>query len=233
MEAQQSIVNKSSVSATITTGYDDDARAEEEVRHGLIRSSQKRKAKRKTMQIPPEMRDQLLDEAFPRMHRLEEDTAKALSGYEFEVLRFSLREVVRGEVKEKMTLLQTQLAEYHSVLEDVIAFKSRCEQLEQDKKDLVSLCREVCQVRDDKIALLEKELAQLRNEQRSGSSSDWITSMIRDVSDGQHSQGYYYPRAQDFQPDLTPPLTSKMPPGTINDAHCPHNYYNDARCALG
>ena len=59
-----------------------------------------------------------------------------------------------------------------------MAFKSRCERLEQEKQDLLSLCREACQVRDDKIALLEKEVAQIRNERHSSSSSDEASSFI-------------------------------------------------------
>ena len=72
---------------------------------------------------------------------------KNLTGDEYETLRASLQEVVQAEVKEKMFLLllrereQLSESEYHSVLEDVVAFKNGCERLEQEKKDLVTLCQ--------------------------------------------------------------------------------------------
>jgi hypothetical protein len=117
------------------------------------------------------MCDELLENSFPKIHP-EEGKAKELTVDEYVELRIGLQEVIQSDVKEKMILLREQLSEYHSVLEDVMAFKSRCERLEQEKQDLLSLCREACQVRDDKIALLEKEVAQLRNERHSSSSSD-------------------------------------------------------------
>ena len=135
--------------------------------------------------MPPKMRDVLLEESFPKIHHAEGGntaTIKELTADEYVKLRISLQEIVRREVNQKMFLLREQLSEYHSVLEDVIAYKSRCERLEQEKKDLVSLCREVCQVRDDKIALLERELSRLKKDlgnstNSSSSGSDWTTSI--------------------------------------------------------
>jgi hypothetical protein len=146
-------------------------------------------------------------------------------------------------VKEKMTRLREQLSEYHSVLEDVMAFKSRCERLEQEKQDLLSLCREVCQVRDDKIALLEKELARLRNDERRRSSS--CSSSSCSSTDGPFSttigsgseqirhdhphEGYHlhiHPK-EDYQhhPQQipAPALTSRTP--RMSDHY--HHYYNN------
>jgi hypothetical protein len=151
--------------AFASTTSDDDARAEQEILQGL-RDALNRKAKRRKVQLSPEMCDKLLEESFPKIHHPEEDKAKELTMDEYVALRTGLQEVIQSDVKEKMALLREQLSEYHSVLEDVMAFKSRCERLEQEKQDLLSLCREACQVRDDKIALLEKELARLRNEPR-------------------------------------------------------------------
>jgi len=91
---------------------------------------------------------------------------------EYVGLRIGLQDVIQSDVQEKMTLLRDQLSDYHSVLEDIIAFKSRCERLEQEKQDLICFCREACQMRDEKIALLELVLAQLRNERKSGIRSD-------------------------------------------------------------
>jgi hypothetical protein len=172
---------RSDAKAFASTASNDDARyAEEEeeilpgIRNALSRETAKR---RKNIQLSPEMRDKLLEESFPKIHP-EEDTAKELTMDEYFALRTGLQEVIQSDVQEKMILLREQLSEYHSVLEDVIAFKSRCERLEQEKQDLLSLCREACQVRDDKIAMLEKELAQLRSERHSSSSSDGASSLI-------------------------------------------------------
>jgi hypothetical protein len=120
------------------------------------------------------MSDDLLKEASPKIHPAEEEKAKALTMDEYVALRIGLQDVIQSDMKEKMTLLRDQLSEYHAVLKDGIALNSRCEGLEQEKQDLISFCREACQMRDDKIALLEKALVQLRDgdELQSGSRSD-------------------------------------------------------------
>jgi hypothetical protein len=84
--------------------------------------------------------------------------------------------------KHKMSLLQEQLSEYHVILEDVIAYKSRCEQLEKDKEDLIKLCQEACQVRDDRIALLEKAVVWLRHNQNQNEEQGLRSSHRRVIS---------------------------------------------------
>ena len=172
--------------------------------------------------MPPKMRDVLLEESFPKIHHAEGGntaTIKELTADEYVKLRISLQEIVRREVNQKMFLLREQLSEYHSVLEDVIAYKSRCERLEQEKKDLVSLCREVCQVRDDKIALLERELSRLKkdlgnstNSSISGGGSDWPTS-INSGGIGSGSGGHAAHGLQQSQPypTLALPSTQALP----------------------
>jgi hypothetical protein len=146
---------------------DDDARVEEEILQGLLSAQNHKEAKwRKNIQVSTKMRDELLEESFPKIHHTDKDDGqpKELTMDDYLGLRTGLQDVIQSDVKEKMTLLREQLSEYHLVLEDVIAFQSRCERLEQEKQDLASFCREACQIRDNKIALLEKELAELRND---------------------------------------------------------------------
>jgi len=146
---------------------DDDARVEEEILQGLLSAQNHKEAKwRKNIQVSTKMRDELLEESFPKIHHTDKDDGqpKELTMDDYLGLRTGLQDVIQSDVKEKMTLLREQLSDYHLVLEDVIAFQSRCERLEQEKQDLASFCREACQIRDDKIALLEKELAELRND---------------------------------------------------------------------
>jgi hypothetical protein len=217
MEEQRSNA-EASISAAI-----DDARAELEILQGL-RDARSREAKRRQIQLSPEVLDQLLEGSFPKIHP-EEGKAKELTMDEFVALRTGLQEVIQSDVQEKMILLQDQLSEYHSVLEDAIAFKSRCERLEQEKKDLESLCHQACQVRDDKITLLEKELAQLRIERRRSSSSDGTS--IGSGSECQYSLGYDHPQEGYHyhpQPIPSPAFTSRLP---LMSDHC-HHYYNEA-----
>eukprot|EP00986_Skeletonema_menzelii_P007463 scaffold2937_cov137-Skeletonema_menzelii.AAC.4 len=185
------------------------------------------------IQLSPKRRDELLEESFPKI-RHQEGGIKELTTDEYEKLRINLQEIVRAEVNEKMVLLREQLSEYHSVLEDVIAFKSRCEKLEQDKNDLVSLCREVCQVRDDKIALLEKELSRLKNDlgncrnsiSSSSGGSDWDSLIISGGSEGQFGHGHR-PQRNHLHP--TPPLPPTQTTLSRMNNH-PHPYYsNDSR----
>jgi len=233
MEEERSTAETSSAAAMTAADDSDDVCSEEELLQGL-RTALKHKADRKKANIllSPKRRDELLEELFPKTNHREGDTAKELTEYDYAALRTGLHEVIQSDVKEKMALLQDQLSEYHSVLEDVIAFKSRCERLEQDKKDLVSLCRDVCQVRDDKIALLEKELAQLRNERRSSSthrsssSSDWVSSIISGGSEsGSEGQSHgRRPQQNHRHPHPAPalPSTPQMLPRM-------NNYFNEAR----
>ncbi len=64
--------------------------------------------------------------------------------------------------------------------------------LEQEKQDLLSLCRDACDVRDDKIALLEKELARLRNDRRRrhiivvGAAVEQMGPLIGSGNEGQY-----------------------------------------------
>jgi hypothetical protein len=157
-----------------------DSHVEQEILQGLLNAQNHevmRRRKHIKVSLPPEteMSDDLLKEASPKIHpAAEEEKAKALTMDEYVALRIGLQDVIQSDVKEKMTLLRDQLSDYHSVLEDIIAFKSRCEQLEQEKQDLIYFCRKACQMRDEKIALLELVLAQLRNERKrkSGIRSD-------------------------------------------------------------
>jgi hypothetical protein len=152
---------------------------EQEILQGLLNAQNHevmRRRKHIKVSLPPETEvgDDLLEEAFPKIHPAKEEKAKALTMDEYVALRIGLQDVIQSDVQEKMTLLRDQLSDYHSVLEDIIAFKSRCEGLEQEKQDLICFCREACQMRDEKIALLELVLAQLRNERKrkSGIRSD-------------------------------------------------------------
>eukprot|EP00985_Skeletonema_marinoi_P031636 scaffold37744_cov151-Skeletonema_marinoi.AAC.9 len=234
MLEERSTAETSPAAAMTAADDSDDVCSEEELLQGL-RTALKHKTDRKKANIllSPKRRDELLEELFPKINNPEDGTAKELSEYDYAALRTGLHEVIQSDVKKKMALLQDQLSEYHSVLEDVIAFKSRCERLEQDKKDLVSLCRDVCQVRDDKIALLEKELAQLRNERcsssspsSSSSSSDWVSSIISGGSEsGSEGQSHgHRPQQNHRHPHPAPalPSTPQMLPRM-------NNYFNESR----
>lgn len=217
-------------SSAPSSSDDDDKRAEQEIRQGIIKALKHRALKKKA-QLSPERCNDLLEELFPKIS--EEDTAKELTRAEYDTLRASLQEVIQAEVKEKMFLLREQLSEYHSVLEDVIAYKSRCERLEQDKEDLVSLCHDVCQVRDRKIALLEKELAHLRNERRcssssssSDSSSDWVTSIMSGGSSG--SGGSEDRQSQVLHPQLNHPHQTQALSSTQSLSRI-NSYSNESR----
>ena len=63
---------------------------------------------------------------------------KELTADEFDTLQSGLQQFMRSDMNQKviLLLLQDQLSEYHSILEDVIAFKGRCQrlELEQEKK---------------------------------------------------------------------------------------------------
>ena len=174
-ESTSSSSSSTTYAAEVAADTSADELAAQEILQGLKDALTRREATRKkNIPLTPEMRDELLQESFPKIPVDENSSSsktaalKELSTEECLALRLGLQSVIRTDVKQKMTQLQEQLSEYHAVLEDVIAFKSRCELLEQDKKDLVTLCHEACQVRDDKIALLEKEVARLQWERVNG-----------------------------------------------------------------
>jgi hypothetical protein len=219
--------NAEAFASTANTTYADAACYGEEILQGLL-DALNREDEENRSQLSPEMRDKLLEESFPKIHP-EDGNAKELTMDEYFALRTGLQEVIQSDMKEKMALLQDQLSEYHSVLEDMIAFKSRCELLEQEKKDLATVYRQACQVRDDKIALLEKEVARLRNEPRhrcsvsSCNSTDGASSLIGSDSDGQYVLGHdhlqedYHDHPQQIQ---APALTSRTP------KMCYHHYHH-------
>ena len=215
---------RSSVKAFAT-----DASTEDLIRRGL-RNARKLEEKRRNDQLPlpPKIRDELLEESFPKL-RPEECMAKELTTEEFVALQTGLEKIIRSDMKEKMVLLQDQLSEYHSILEEVIALKSRCERLEQDKKDLVSFCHQAYQVRDHKIMLLENELARSRCCSCS-SSPDEASSIIGSGSEGQYYLHSHDQLRQHHSQELSAPTfsPSRMPPGISND-HCHHyHYYNES-----
>ena len=204
----------------------------EGLRKALIHKTNKVRA---SNALSAEEKEALLKEAFPKLSNSEEGVVGELSSEEFDVLRISLQRVVHEDVKSKIALMQDQLSEYHSVLEDVIAYQRRCQELEQEKNDLVSVCRELCQARDDRIALLEKEVAHLRNERRSSvvssdnisgissdmSHSEWATSIIRGVSEG------YRPQDNHQHPSPSQPIPALPSPTPVLPRM--NHYYSEAR----
>lgn len=210
---------------------DDDARVEKEILQGLHDARNREAKKRMNNQLSPKMCDEFLEESFPKLRPSGQDEAKVLTADEYDALRVGLEGVIRLDVKEKMILLQDQLSEYHSVLEEIIALKSRCERLEQDKKDFVSLCRQECQFRDDNITRLEEELMRLRNTRRSSSSSSCScsssngASIIGNVRAVQYSHGYDHP--QDFHYQQIPAASRSQTP-RVSDHH---HYYNNNEAA--
>eukprot|EP00984_Skeletonema_dohrnii_P008227 scaffold3016_cov114-Skeletonema_dohrnii-CCMP3373.AAC.6 len=222
MEGKRS--NAAAVESTTITS--DDASAADQIRR-CLRDARKLEEKRRNDQLPlpPKIRDELLEESFPKL-RPEEGMAKELTAEEFVALQTGLGNIIRSDMKKKMVLLQDQLSEYHSILEEVIALKSRCERLEQDKKDLVSFYRRACQDRDHKIMLLENELARSRC---CSSSSDEASSVIGSGSEGRyylhsHDHFLHYHHSQELSALVFFP--SRMPPGISND-HCHHYHYHN------
>lgn len=220
-------------SATTASTSDDggDSVSEEEFRQGILKAVKHRAQRKKAnIKLSPERRDELLQDSFPKIHPAAEGGAKVkeLTRAEYAALRSSLQKVVRVEVQEKIRLLRAQLSEYHSVLEDCMAYKSRCEQLEQEKQDLEARSREVCQLHDQKIEMLERELAHLRNERRLGgssrnSNSDWVSSIISgagaSASDGNGSEDH------SSHPTLALPSTQLH--RRMNNNSSSHQYYSN------
>ena len=226
---------ESSPSSSKTAAAEEAAAANEllatrEILQGLKDAFTRRAAAHQdNIPLTPTTRDELLQESFPMIpptsssNGEDGDNVKAdLTTEECIALRIGLQSVIHSDVKHKMSLLQEQLSEYHAILEDVIAFKSKCEQLEQDKQDLTRICLETCKERDDKIELLEREVDRLRrlnegqrlqllvNSSRNGSTSH---EERRSAQGGQPgpSQPYY---GQEYQlyPDFNPQHYSYPPP---------------------
>lgn len=229
MEEEHIPGKASATTASTSDDGGDDVVSEEEFRKGLLKAV-KHRAQRKKMNIKlsPERRDELLQDSFPKVKSADGGSAKVkeLSRAEYAALRSSLQKVVRVEVQEKIRLLRAQLSEYHSVLEDCIAYKSKCEQLEQEKQDLESRNREECQLRDHKIEKLERELARLRNERHSVSSttrvvsnSDWVSSIISGASESEGSEEH------PPQLSLALPLPSTQLHRRMNNNPSSHQYH--------
>ena len=231
MEEEHSTFEASAAAAAIavTSDSDEDMYCEKEFREGLRKALyHKRNRENANILLSPERRDELLEESFPKIHHPEDGntaTIKELTETEYAAIRTGLQEAMQSDERKKMALLQEQLSEYHSVLEDVIAYKSRCERLDQEKKDLVSLGREACRVRDNKIAMLEREVAQLRNERHrssSGGSSDWATPIISSGgSEGQYAHGHHLQQSH-LHP--TPVSTQTL---SRKNTHDPRRYYSN------
>ena len=165
----ESSPSSSSKTAAAEEEAANDLLATQEILQGLKDGLTRRRAATYQDKIPltPKTRDELLQESFPMIPTSsskdeDSDVKPDLTTEECIALRIGLRNTIHSDVKRKMSLLQEQLSEYHTVLEDVIAYKSKCEELEQDKQDLARICRETCKVRDDRIELLEKEVRQLQ-----------------------------------------------------------------------
>lgn len=220
----------SSKTATAEAAAANDLLATQEILQGLKDALSRRAAAHQDkISLTPTTRDELLQESFPMIpptsssNGEDDDDVKAdLTTEECITLRIGLQSVIHSDVKRKMSLLQEQLSEYHAILEDVIAYKSKCEQLEQDKQDLVRICRETCKERDDKIELLEREVCRLRrlnegqrlqllvNSSRNGSTSH---EERRNAQGGQPgpSQAYYGQEYQHY-PDFFNPQHYSYPP---------------------
>ncbi len=206
--------------------------ATREILHGLKDALARRAAAHQDkISLTPTTRDGLLQESFPMIPTSSsndnEDDVKVkadLTSEEYIALRIGLQSVTHSDVKRKMSLLQEQLSEYHAILEDVIAYKSKCQQLEHDKQDLTRICRETCKVRDDRIELLEKEVGRLRrlNEEQqlqlrvisSRNDSTSHDERKRSAQGGQPgpSQASYYEQEYQHYPDFNPQHYSNPPP---------------------
>ena len=179
--------SSSTTSAASSSAATDDEEAARAILEGLKDALAHRSAVRRNNKstLTPEARDELLQESFPSIPTSSDDEDSKMKDFtaeDYNALRTGLQKVIISDAKHKMALLQEQLSEYHAILEDVIAYKSRCEQLEKDKEDLISLCQEACQVRDERIALLEKAVVWLRHNHHN--EEQGIRSSHRSVSSG-------------------------------------------------
>jgi len=193
-------------SSSTTSAATSTAAADEEAARAILEGLKDALAHRSAVRrnkstLTPEARDELLQESFPNIPTSSDDDdskMKDLTAEDYNTLRTGLQKVIISDAKHKMSLLQEQLSEYHVILEDVIAYKSRCEQLEKDKEDLIKLCQEACQVRDDRIALLEKAVVWLRHNQNQNEEQG-LRSSHRSVSSGSNESTCNERR--DGQPD--------------------------------
>lgn len=194
--------SSSSTTSASASSAADDEEAAREILQGLKDALAHRSAVRQNRStLTPEARDELLQESFPNIPSSSDDDDSKMKDFtaeDYNTLRTGLQQVIISEAKHKMSLLQEQLSEYHAILEDVIAYKSRCEQLEKDKEDLIKLCQEACQVRDDRIALLEKAVVWLRHNQNYNEEQG-LRSSHRSVSSGSNESTCNERR--DDQPD--------------------------------
>jgi hypothetical protein len=208
-----------------------DLLATQEILQGLKDALSRRAAAHQDkISLTPTTRDELLQESFPMIpptsssNGEDGDNVKAdLTTEECIALRIGLQSVIHSDVKRKMSLLQEQLSEYHAILEDVIAYKSKCEQLEQDKQDLTRICHDTCKERDDKIELLEREVCRLRrlnegqrlqllfNSSRNGSTSHEERGSAQGGQPGL-SQASYYGQEYQLYPGFNPQYYSYPPP---------------------
>ena len=232
----------SSKTAAAEAAAANDLLATQEILQGLKDALSRRAAAHQDkISLTPTTRDELLQESFPMIPPTsssngEDGDVKAdLTTEECTALRIGLQSVIHSDVKRKMSLLQEQLSEYHAILEDVIALKSKCEQLEQDKQDLVRICRETCKERDDKIELLEREVCRLRrlnegqrlqlllvNSSRNGSTSH---EERRNAQPGPSQAYYEYQHCPDFfnpQHYSYPPLPPLRPSPRASDHSAYH-----------
>ena len=206
------MVESSSTTSAAASAATDDEEAARAILEGLKDALAHRSAVRRNNKITltPEARDELLQESFPSIPTSSDDEDSKMKDFtaeDYNALRTGLQKVIISDAKHKMALLQEQLSEYHAILEDVISYKSRCEQLEKDKEDLINLCQEACQVRDDRIVLLEKAVVWLRHNQNQNEEQG-LRSSHRSVSSGinestcnerRHSlDGQPDPEAQDY-----------------------------------
>ena len=165
----ESSPSSSSKTAAAEEEAANDLLATQEILQGLKDGITRRAAAHQDkVPLTPKTRDELLQESFPMIPTSSSskdedgDVKPDLTTEECIAVRIGLRNIIHSDVKRKMSLLQEQLSEYHTILEDVIAYKSKCEELEQDKQELTRICRETCNVRDNRIELLEKEVGRLR-----------------------------------------------------------------------
>lgn len=182
--------SSSTTSTAFSSAATDDEEAARAIFQGLKDALAHRSAVRRNNKITltPEARDELLQESFPSIPTSSDDEDSKMKDFtaeDYNALRTGLQKVIISDAKHKMALLQEQLSEYHAILEDVIAYKSKCEQLKKDKEDLINLCQEACQVRDDRIALLEKAVVWLRhNQNQNEDEQQGLRSSHRSVSSG-------------------------------------------------
>lgn len=107
---------------------------------------------------PIEVQDQMLNEAFHPSVPIGEEI-EDISPAQYASLQSSLREFIRSDDSLKTkTIMQHQLAEYHTLLDHMSALSMHCRALDEQN----SLLRNECHKRDYKIAALLHETRTLR-----------------------------------------------------------------------